>query len=266
MRFVPLRASVGRTRVIAMHSYAQTNIQLFNQLQREGYRAAELEIVVSAHESMIALMTGQFRASGKTFVAHLIGTASILVSLHAASPIVAAALLHAAYSAGDFGDDRLGISDAKRARIRSEVGEQVEDYVFRYHDLPWDDATIGTVCDVLDRLAAFERDVVLMRVANELEEFLDLGILYCGEQKRSWTSGGDRCRRMMEIARKLGYPGLADELKRTVDECAAAVIPRELLRREARNASFVLMPESCRRLKNFLVDRLASRERAGKAT
>ena len=249
-----------------MHPYAQTNLQLFNQLHHEGYRAADFEAVVSAHEFMAALMTAQFRASGKTFIAHLVGTASILASLHTASAIVAAALLHAAYSAGDFGDDRLGISDAKRARVRSAVGEQVEDYVFRYHNLSWDDQTIGTVADGLDRMTPIERDVVLMRLANELEDLLDLGILYCGRQKRSRGSGSERWGRMMAIARNLGYPGLADELHRTIDESAAAVIPPELLRHDARNASFVLMPQSCQRLKNFLVDRLASLDQRRKAT
>ena len=134
-----------------MHSYAQTNIQLFNQLHREGYRSAELETVVAAHELTTRLMTGQFRASGKTFIAHLVGTASILGSLHAPSPIVAAALLHAAYSAGDFGDDRLGASDAKRAQLRSAVGDEVEDYVWRYHNLSWDDQTVRTVSLVIRR-------------------------------------------------------------------------------------------------------------------
>jgi (p)ppGpp synthase/HD superfamily hydrolase len=245
-----------------MHSYAQTNIQLFNQLHREGYRAANLEAVVSAHELMMALMTGQFRASGKTFIAHLVGTASILGSLHVASPMVAAALLHAAYSAGDFGDDRLGISDAKRARVRSAVGEQVEDYVWRYHNLSWDDQTIRTTSDGLDGMTAIERDVVLMRLANELEDFLDLGILYCGEQKRLWTSGSHRCQLMVAIARNLGFPGLADELQRTIDETATAVVPPELLRPNARNASFLLAPQSCQRLKDFLATRVATLKRA----
>jgi len=244
-----------------MHSYAQTNIQLFNQLHRQGYGAADLAAVASAYELTAALMTGQFRASGKTFIAHLVGTASILVSLRAAAPIVVAALLHAAYSAGDFGDDRLGISDAKRERVRSAVGERAEDYVCRYHNLVWSDQTIRSLCDSLDGIPAIERDVVLMRLANELEDHLDLGMLYCGDQKRTWSSGSERCRLMVEIARKLGFPQLADELGRTIEETAVAVIPPALLRPNARNASFLLAPQSCQRLKEFLASRLASLKR-----
>ena len=91
-----------------MHTYAQTNIQLFNQLQREGYGAADLEAVARAYDLAIALTTGRFRASGKTFIAHLVGTAGILGSLKAPGPLVVAGLLHAAYAAGDFGDDQSG--------------------------------------------------------------------------------------------------------------------------------------------------------------
>jgi hypothetical protein len=243
-----------------MHSYAQTNIQLFNQLHRLGYRAGELEAIVSAHELMMTLMTGQFRASGKTFIAHLVGTASILGSLHVASPILAAALLHAAYSAGDFGDDRPGISDAKRGRVRLAVGEQVEGYVCRYHNLPWDDQTIRRVAGDLDGMTAIEREVVLMRLANELEDFLDLGLHYCGDQKRLWTSGSRRGQLMVGIARDLGFHGLADEMQRTIEESAAAVVPPELLTHSTRNASFMLAPQSCQQLKSLLATRLAALE------
>jgi hypothetical protein len=245
-----------------MHSYAQTNIQLFNQLHRVGYRAPELEAVVSAHEFMTTLMTGQFRASGKTFIAHLVGTASILGYLHVAAPIVAAALLHAAYSAGDFGDDRPGISDAKRARVRLAVGEQAEDYICRYHNLPWDDQTIRKVAGDLAGMTAIERDVVLMRLANELEDFLDLGPLYCGDQKRLWISGSRRWQLMVGMARDLDVHGLADEMQRTIDEIATAVVPPELLGHSTRNASFLLAPQSCQRLKSLLATRLVALEQA----
>jgi (p)ppGpp synthase/HD superfamily hydrolase len=42
------------------------------------YGGAIWRAVASAYELTATLMTGQFRASGKTFIAHLVGTASIL--------------------------------------------------------------------------------------------------------------------------------------------------------------------------------------------
>jgi (p)ppGpp synthase/HD superfamily hydrolase len=241
-----------------MHSYAQTNIQLFNQLHRGGYGADDLKAVVSAYELMISLMTGRFRASGKTFIAHLVGTASILGSLQVQSPLVIAGLLHAVYSNGDFGDERPGISDVKRERVRSAVGEQVEEYVCRYHDQSWTDRAIRSVSGGLESMGAIERDVVLIRLANEMEEFLDFGIQYCGETKRLATSGTYRCRLMVEAAQKLGFLSLSEELARTIEESASATLPPALLRPHARNSSFLLAPQSCQRLKDSLASRLAT--------
>jgi (p)ppGpp synthase/HD superfamily hydrolase len=241
-----------------MHPYAQTNIQLLNQLHRSGYGAADLNTVVSAYELAIVLMTGSFRASGKTFIAHLVGTASILGSLQVPSPLVAAGLLHAVYSAGDFGDERPGISDARRERVRSVAGEQVEEYVSRYHALSWTEQTIRPISVGLDSMSAIERDVVLIRLANELEEFLDLGILYCGEQKRLGTSGDDRCRLMVQMAQKLGFPGLSEELVRVVDESASTTLPPVLVLHPARNSSFRVAPQSYQRLKDSIASRLAA--------
>ena len=76
----------------AMHAYAQTNVQLFNQLQSEGYSARDRELVRLAYEFAMGLFTGLFLPSGKTFIDHLVGTASILTSLHVPVEVVAASV------------------------------------------------------------------------------------------------------------------------------------------------------------------------------
>jgi (p)ppGpp synthase/HD superfamily hydrolase len=240
-----------------MPTYAQTNIQLFNQLQREKYCADDLKAVFSAYELAASLMTGRFRASGKTFIAHLVGTASILASLKAPGSLVVAGLLHAAYPAGDFGDGRPGVSAAKRERVRSVIGEQAEEYVRRYDSLGWTDQTVRSVLFGLENMSPIDRDVVLMRLANELEEFLDLGVHYCGEQRRLGSSAGGRCRLMVELAGRLGYPNLAEEMARIIEESASATVAPELLAPHARNSSFLVAPESLQRLKDSLASRLA---------
>ena len=114
-----------------MHSYAQTNIQLFNQLKRDSYSDAELACIRNAYELAMRLFTGLYRASGKTFIAHIVGTASILSSLHAPAEVVTAGVLHAAYKHGDFGNWAKGVSDAKREQVRRAFGDKVEEYVAR---------------------------------------------------------------------------------------------------------------------------------------
>lgn len=77
-----------------MHQYAQTNLQLFNQLRLNGYSNTELACIFNAYKLVVSLYTACFRPSGKTFIAHLVGTATILSFLRAPASVVAAGLLH----------------------------------------------------------------------------------------------------------------------------------------------------------------------------
>jgi len=72
-----------------MHTYAQTNVQLFNQLRRDGYSNNELSCIRNAYEHAKRLFTGLFLASGRTQIAHVVGTASILGSVHLPTEVVA---------------------------------------------------------------------------------------------------------------------------------------------------------------------------------
>ncbi|HBE20933.1 MAG TPA: hypothetical protein DEG17_06750 [Cyanobacteria bacterium UBA11149] len=120
-----------------MQSYAQTYIQLLNQLQREGYSKEDLILIKNAYEMAMELFTGCYRPSGKTFIAHVVGTASILTSLHVSAKIVAAGLLHSIYAEADFGSWEKGISNTKQKQVTAVVGEEVEEYLCRYAALKW---------------------------------------------------------------------------------------------------------------------------------
>ncbi|NJM70115.1 MAG: HD domain-containing protein [Scytonema sp. RU_4_4] len=229
-----------------MYPYAQTNIQLFNQLRREGYSNTDLCCIHNAYQLVIPLFTGCFRASGKTFIAHLVGTASILCALHVPAKVIAAGLLHAAYASGDFGDGGKGFSDVKHQHIKRAVGEEVEDYVAKYTFLRWNEQTIPTIRDRLDALDPTDRNVVLIRLANELEEYLDLGILYCGDVKYQRYMNHNN-HYMVEMAEKLGFPTLAVELATVFKETALAEIPVELRNQSSHSASFFLVPNSYRK-------------------
>jgi len=213
-----------------MHAYAQTNIQLFNQLQSEGYSEEERELVHRTYEFAMPLFTGLFLPSGKGFIDHLVGTASILASLHTRIEIVAAGLIHAAYLHGDFGGATKGVSDAKRKKVRDAVGEKVEDYVNRYDRLPWGTReAIQTVDDHLADLGPIDRQVLLMRLANELEHELDLGNLYGNkseiEQKthqRHMESYGPM---LVSMAKRLGAFRLATEIATASKNVASTRLP-----------------------------------------
>ena len=228
--------------------YAQTNIQLFNPLCRAGYSTGELSCIVNAYQLAMRLFTGRVQVCGKTFIAHVVGTASILGSLHLPAEIVAAGLIHNVYNNGDFGSGRTDVSAAKRKKISRAVDMGVEQYVYRFSSLGWNSQTIPIIRDGLDALDATDRNVVLINLANDLEYLLDLGILYRGNNEGILRHINRDGQIMVEVADKLGFPTLAAELSRMLAETAMAEIPMELRSPRSWNHSVVFVPESCRKL------------------
>jgi (p)ppGpp synthase/HD superfamily hydrolase len=225
-----------------MHSYAQTNLQLFNQLRRDGYSKADLELVRDAYELTMVLFGGRFQPSGKSFIAHVVGTASILASLRLPAPVVAAGLLHNAYQNGDFGDGCNDITKARRRKLLKVLGPEVENYVAKFQALYWEPRTTRIAREQPDQLKPVERNVLLILFADHLEHLLDHDILYYPDSLgRSLLA---RSEIAAEIAAGLGLPGLAAQLREAIRETLSADAPVKLL--ERRTGSFVVAPRSCR--------------------
>jgi (p)ppGpp synthase/HD superfamily hydrolase len=231
-----------------MDSYAQTNIQLLNQLQSEGYSENDLVFVQKAYELAMHLFTGLFRPSGKTFIDHSIGTASILISLRVPLNLAVAGLLHAAYTHGDFGSISLRpISEDRRRQVRHAIGDRGEEYVTRYTSFRWNSQTIPAIRGRLDTFSPIERDVVLMRLANELEDNLNLGALYCSDAD-SRKRFIERCGPIMvDMADKLGFPTLASELERVFLETTSTQIAEELRSTSGQIRAYLIAPNSYRK-------------------
>jgi len=216
-----------------MFPYAQTNLQLYRQLAGEGYAAAEIESVAGAYEVGLRLFPGTYRGSGKPFLAHLVGTASVLASLHQRTPVVVTGLLHAVYTHGEFGNGWRGMSAPKRAEIRRAVGEEVEELIARYTRLLWQRRTIPEIRARLDAMTPVEREVLLVRLANELEDHLDLGILYLADMERRREFMHADLPAAVEMAERLGFPALAKSLTETFADVAGAEIAPGLRRGDA---------------------------------
>jgi (p)ppGpp synthase/HD superfamily hydrolase len=198
-----------------------------------GYSEADLATVARSYELSMTLFPGTYRGSGKPFLAHLAGTAGIVATLRARAALVATGLLHAAYTHGEFGNGWRGVSDAKRARVRAAVGPEIEDLVARYTALRWAPASIPAIRARLDAMTALERDVLLIRLANELEDHLDLGILYLGDAPRRLRFMREDLPAAVEMARRLGHPGLAESLTAAFDQIERAAISPVLRRSDA---------------------------------
>ena len=163
------------------HPYAQTNLQLYHQLEQHAYSRPDQLVIREAYELAILLFGDLFRPNGKPFLNHAVGTASILVTLQQPVTVIAAALLHAAYSHGNFG----AASGSKREFIHERMGPEIEALIWQYRELVWSPASIERLRDELQGLDTQEAAALRIRLANELEDHLDLGMLYASKGKYS---------------------------------------------------------------------------------
>lgn len=213
----------------AMHSYAQTNLQLWRQLMTADPPAAAVTQMARCYETAMGLFADRFRANGKPFLAHGVGTASILLAHGAPVAVAGAGLLHAAYEQGTM---PLHWVARRRAVLRAQVGEEVEGWVQRYTQLAWGEAAVQAMLARADILGDVERELVRMRLANALEDHLDFGLLFCAKHK---YREGQSPQALATLARRLGWPALADDFD-ALDRQAPLAVPPALV--SPRQASF----------------------------
>jgi GT2 family glycosyltransferase len=195
--------------------FAQTAIQLLNELQQGGLPAAGLLLVRRACDIAAMLHGDMLRASGKSFLAHLIGTGSVLGRFGAPAHVVAAGVLHAAYSHGRFprvaGDGR----GAWRAWLARELGADVEAILDQYFCLAFDAADGGLGEGALDALPLPAAFAGMVRVANEIEERLDQALAYSGKWVLPLAPVMEFFERLLG---RLGAPGMVALLREMAAE------------------------------------------------
>ncbi len=226
---------------------AQTNIQLYNQLRRRGLDRVELVLVHRAYELLARLYSGYYQGDGKPFVAHPIGVASILAQLDQPADIVAMGLVHAVYGNGDFGDGDPGPTPHHRAFVSEAVGEHVEQLVLRFTELRLHPDTIELDREALAGLDDVGRRLQVVAIVDHLEKYVDLGVLYFGDNGEivEWTDriGLD----LIELATELGEPELAEMVSAAFAEAKAeaANVPVELRPSDGRRHLKLVVPPSC---------------------
>jgi HD domain len=229
---------------------AQTNLQLYNQLRVAKLPLEDLLLVHRAYELVSSLYSGYYQADGKPFVAHSVGVASIVAALDQPAELVAVGLLHNAYGNADFGDGRAsGPTPARRRLVRGTVGERVEDLLIRFREVRLGS---GRIEDRHRALAASDdttRRLLLVELADHLEKYVDLGVLYFG--RNDWVLGmNDRVgAELVELAREAGSPKLAEMLSAAFEEVArqAPHVPDELRPSNGRAYLELVTPRSCSR-------------------
>jgi (p)ppGpp synthase/HD superfamily hydrolase len=223
---------------IQTRSYAQTNIQLFNQLHCNRYYSdTDLKSICNSYSFARELFAGLVRGSGKPFMCHLVGTASILASLNAPIQVVTAGLLHASYIYGQLATIEKDRFPNAKKQLSLTVGQQTEELIARYTQMKWNKYTIPQIGDRLKHFTDLEKQVLLIRLANELEDHLDGGVLYCGnaEQRRQYICSSLYL--SVAMAEQLNYPQLAATLENTFRETLTKQLP-EVLMGQGRSSTY----------------------------
>jgi hypothetical protein len=238
--------------------YAQSILELLGQLYRDGYDTSELCRVRAAYVLAMRAFSGLVRPSGKLFIDHAVGTAGVLHVVGAPPVITCAGLIHSIYAHGDMGRWRAGISKASRREVKAIVGPQVEELAARYAALRWNRATVSTIAAEVKTYDAIGRGVVLMRLANEVDEHLDGGVLYLPDAERRRGADMLLLPSLVAMAEELGYPVLASELTRVFEETMSSSIPAWVPDGSTRVVS-LQVPMSCRRSLRWLLAGLSAR-------
>ncbi len=194
---------------------AQTNLQLYAQLRQDGWPASEIEAVARAYRWAAELLAGWYRPSGKPFIDHFVGTASAAAATGARPEVVRAALVHNAYGGVIGADLSSRVIRARRRDLREVVGADAEELAWAYSCFAWDDEVVSALRERAPRLTPSERDLTVLRLANEVDDRLDLGLLH-GHQERLDDEP------MIALADAIDEPVLAAALRGLATEEAGA--------------------------------------------
>jgi (p)ppGpp synthase/HD superfamily hydrolase len=222
---------------------AQTHLQLFQQMRSNGYSADELARLAEAYRTATKLFANRFRPCGRPFVSHLVGTAAILVWLKAPIAMVVAALSHASYQEGDFPNSLEGMTPRKRKKLRAAIGAEAEDLVAAYTRGSRSLTGIKASYARFHQMSPMERDILLIQLANELDDYRDLASNHAANAEERIEVIRQCGSQQAEMAEWLGRPELAQALRETYAASIAASVPKPLLSQFA--YGYEIVPHSC---------------------
>jgi hypothetical protein len=205
---------------MAVAELCQTRSSLLDLARERGYARDEIATIAQAYGLAHTLMDGGYRPCGRPFVNHVVGTAGVLVRYGFRADVVAAALLHAAYTHCRV--DGTGVQAAVEGVCRmlggrdSAIERRVRAYTLRGTLLS--SAAAGGA----STLSVPESEIVAMVAANELDMLMSGEFRYCGRADAIpaavTTLIGHACA-------TLGVPGLHRTLVR--EQGREVAVPRE---------------------------------------
>ena len=196
------------------------------QLIGLGWQADQLLSLRRAHDLAARRFRGLVRPGGKSFLSHLVGTASIAAYCGANADVTEAALLHAWRT---HGVQLLGWRPPRlrghfSRRLRPEVRALVAAYETLHRRVRREGQTAALNADRAD-------GALLIHLANEVERYVDHGALFVAHYRDDVEHGPD----LLQLARFHGYHGLARSLAQALESDRDLFVPPGLVSPESRS-------------------------------
>lgn len=175
---------------------AQTNLELYAQAINLCYSRDQCRLLSDAYLFALRQVFSLARGSGKPFIAHLVGTSSLVMESGCPVNWVIGALLHALYQHRVPFEGGLA-PEERRFLVSNRFGPHVDDLVHRYTVFESQDLTALSDADI-----AGVADVLTLRLADELEDISGNALALHGntEADNLGSRGGYKWRREMKIA------------------------------------------------------------------
>ena len=212
---------IEKTFVLDRNTLPQFPSDLLELAIKIGYSKKAVMILYHHSVEIMRLLSGVYRPDGRPFIAHLIGTAGVLVSAGANLRLVSAGLLHAALTHTNHTDS------VSHGDLRSKMNASVYALIEQY----------GRTNPLLkrtshwDNMGVQEVDMVLLSVANDVEMLVSGEVRYTG---RNDIMSIDEAQLAKQICIASGLPSLASSL----------ITARELKGKSSIKISFSKHPQS----------------------
>lgn len=151
-----------------------------NQAVAVDLSQEDLSRLRSAFDFCQLLADGIYRAQGIPLLNHLVRTASIVLNQTNSVDVVITALLHAAFVVDKFDHStRTPDLEIKRKDIRRLFGNEIEHLLLAYEKMAWyHKKALQHYLQVHASLSQEMKNLLLIRLANELEDHLDFAMAY----------------------------------------------------------------------------------------
>jgi (p)ppGpp synthase/HD superfamily hydrolase len=224
---------------------AQTNLQLYNQLLEQGRSLEDLALIRSAYKLASLLYSGYYQGDGKPFVCHGIGVASIAARLDLPAEFVAVGLIHNIYGNGDFGDAiHYTVTERRRRFVQAAMGDRVAVLTERFQSVRINSMNVDSMTARLVDLDSTDRNLLILDLADALEKYVDLGVLYFGDGQWIKEATENRGARLIDIATRLNQPMLAEMLSEAFAFAADKQVPSIFQQADQKYLELVV-PLSC---------------------